>query len=107
MRTKTLLVLGVPVLWLATLGSSVAVIYMRHRASELSFQLSQEHARHARLERALGELQIEQARRGAPNAPAAAQAAQTPHTDTHAESPPDSWADSDSDTQDSDSQGER
>jgi len=64
MRAKTLLVLGVPVLWLATLGSSVAVIYMRHRASELSFQLSQERIRHARLEQAWGELQSEEGRRG-------------------------------------------
>ena len=79
MRTKTLLVLGVPVLWFATLGSSVAVIYMRHRASELSFQLSQERVRHARLERAWGELDGEKRRRDMPGAAAqAAPAAETP-----------------------------
>lgn len=89
MRTKTLLVVGVPVLWLATLGSAVAVIYMRHRASELSFQLSQEHLRHARLERAYGELQSEEGRRGSsssgtsvPTAVQAAPAAQTPRRET-------------------------
>ena len=63
MRMRTLLLVGVPLLWLGTLGSAVAVIYMRHRADQLSFQLSQERARHERLEHAWGELQIEKRRR--------------------------------------------
>jgi cell division protein FtsL len=60
---RTLLLLGVPVLWFATLGTAVAVIYMRHRADELSFDLSRERARHERLEHAWGELEIEKRRR--------------------------------------------
>jgi hypothetical protein len=66
---KTFVVVGVPLLWLATLGSGVAVIYLRHRAGELSFELSRERARHERLVLAAGQLQLEKLRHGDPRFP--------------------------------------
>jgi cell division protein FtsL len=62
MRMKTVLFAGVPLLWFATLASSVAVIYLRHQAGELTFELSREHARHERLLTAFGQLQLEKSR---------------------------------------------
>jgi cell division protein FtsL len=62
---KTCLVAAVPLLWLATLGSSVGIIYLRHRASELTFELSRESARHQRLLVAFGQLEIEKSQHGA------------------------------------------
>jgi cell division protein FtsL len=68
MRMKLLLAITVPLLWLATLGSAVTALYMKHRAHELSFQLSRERVRRERLEIAWEQLQIEKSRLSAPGA---------------------------------------
>lgn len=57
MRMRTVLFIALPSLWLATLASAISILYVRHRARELTYQLSQERIRHERLELAWGQLQ--------------------------------------------------
>jgi len=49
-----------PVLWLAVLGSSVQVIYARHKAREVFVQLEQLNAERDSLDMDWGRLQLEQ-----------------------------------------------
>ncbi|MDB6092348.1 MAG: cell division protein FtsL [Gammaproteobacteria bacterium] len=54
------LVVVVPVLWVAALGSAAGAIYCKHRARELFVELEQLNARRDNLEIEWGQLQLEQ-----------------------------------------------
>ncbi|MFZ1100255.1 MAG: cell division protein FtsL [Steroidobacteraceae bacterium] len=60
MKINGLLLVAVPVLWLATLGSAAGAIYCKHRARELFIQLEALNARRDNLEIEWGQLQLEQ-----------------------------------------------
>ena len=53
-------VLGMPVLWLAVLGSAMQVIYARHKARDLFVHLEKLNAERDSLEMEWGRLQLEQ-----------------------------------------------
>lgn len=57
---RTLLWLGLPLLWCAVLGSAAAAIYCKHRARELFVQLERLNSGRDELEAEWGRLQIEQ-----------------------------------------------
>jgi cell division protein FtsL len=54
------LVLVVPVLWAAALGSAAGAVYCKHRAREMFVELEQLNARRDNLEIEWGQLQLEQ-----------------------------------------------
>ena len=54
------LVLVVPVLWVAALGSAAGAVYCKHRAREMFVELEQLNARRDNLEIEWGQLQLEQ-----------------------------------------------
>jgi cell division protein FtsL len=54
------LVVVVPLLWVAALGSAAGAIYCKHRARELFVELEQLNARRDNLEIEWGQLQLEQ-----------------------------------------------
>ena len=60
MRARTLLMIGVPLLWLAALASAAGAIYCEHRARELFIQLEALNARRDNLQIEWGQLQLEQ-----------------------------------------------
>jgi cell division protein FtsL len=60
MTMRSLSSLILPVLWLAVLGSSVQVIYARHKAREVFVRLEQLNAERDSLEMDWGRLQLEQ-----------------------------------------------
>ncbi len=60
MRSKALLLVAMPVLWVATLASAAGAIYCKHRARELFIQLEALNARRDNLEIEWGQLQLEQ-----------------------------------------------
>jgi cell division protein FtsL len=60
MRSNGLLLVAVPVLWIATLASAAGAIYCKHRARELFIQLEALNARRDNLEIEWGQLQLEQ-----------------------------------------------
>ena len=60
MRERTVLVIAVPLLWLAVLASSAGAIYCEHRARELFIQLETLNARRDNLQIEWGQLQLEQ-----------------------------------------------
>ena len=60
MRERTVLVIAVPLLWLAVLASSAGAIYCEHRARELFIQLEALNARRDNLQIERGQLQLEQ-----------------------------------------------
>ena len=60
MRERTVLVIAVPLLWLAVLASSAGAIYCEHRARELFIQLEALNARRDNLQIEWGQLQLEQ-----------------------------------------------
>ena len=60
MRGKGLLLVAVPILWVATLASAAGAIYCKHRARELFIQLEALNARRDNLEIEWGQLQLEQ-----------------------------------------------
>ena len=55
-----MLVIAVPLLWLAVLASSAGAIYCEHRARELFIQLEALNARRDNLQIEWGQLQLEQ-----------------------------------------------
>jgi len=57
---RTVLVIAVPLLWLAVLASAAGAIYCEHRARELFIQLEALNARHDNLQIEWGQLQLEQ-----------------------------------------------
>jgi cell division protein FtsL len=60
MKSRQLLPIALPVLWLAVLGSSVQVIYARHKARDLFVHLEKLNAERDSLEMEWGRLQLEQ-----------------------------------------------
>ena len=60
MKIRQLLPIALPVLWLAVLGSSVQVIYARHKARDLFVHLEKLNAERDSLEMEWGRLQLEQ-----------------------------------------------
>jgi cell division protein FtsL len=54
------LVLVVPVLWVAALGSAAGAVYCKHRAREMFVELEQLNARRDNVEIEWGQLQLEQ-----------------------------------------------
>ena len=60
MNARRLLLLVVPVLWLATLGSAAGVVYSKHRARDLFVELERLNTERDRLEMEWGQLQLEQ-----------------------------------------------
>jgi cell division protein FtsL len=60
MKSARLMVLVLPVLWLAVLGSAVQVIYARHKARDLFVHLEKLNAERDSLEMDWGRLQLEQ-----------------------------------------------
>jgi cell division protein FtsL len=60
MKTRLLVPVILPVLWLAVLGSAVQVIYARHKARDLFVHLEKLNAERDSLEMEWGRLQLEQ-----------------------------------------------
>ena len=60
MKPRKLLVVVVPVLWLAVLASAVQVIYARHKARDLFVRLEKVNTERDSLEMEWGRLQLEQ-----------------------------------------------
>jgi cell division protein FtsL len=60
MSERTVLVIAVPLLWLAVLASSAGAIYSEHRARELFIALEALNARRDNLQIEWGQLQLEQ-----------------------------------------------
>ena len=60
MSERVVLILAVPLLWLAVLASSAGAVYCEHRARELFIQLEALNARHDKLQIEWGQLQLEQ-----------------------------------------------
>ena len=60
MTTRRMLMLALPLLWLAVLASSVGVIYARHQARELFVHLEKLNAERDKLDMEWGRLQLEQ-----------------------------------------------
>jgi len=60
MKLRKLLVVVVPVLWLAVLASAVQVIYARHKARDLFVRLEKLNTERDSLEMEWGRLQLEQ-----------------------------------------------
>ena len=60
MSERTVLVIAVPLLWLAVLASAAGAVYCEHRARELFIQLEALNARRDNLQIEWGQLQLEQ-----------------------------------------------
>ncbi len=60
MKSRSLLMIALPVLWLAVLASAAGVIYSRHRARDLFVRLEKLNAERDALEMEWGRLQLEQ-----------------------------------------------
>ncbi len=60
MKSRRILLIALPVLWLAVLASATAVIYSRHRARDLFVRLEKLNAERDALEMEWGRLQLEQ-----------------------------------------------
>lgn len=60
MRPKGLLLIAVPVLWVAALGSAAGAIWCKHRSRELFVELESLTGRRDNLEIEWGQLQLEQ-----------------------------------------------
>lgn len=58
--SRRALLVGLPLLWLAALGSAAAAVYCKHRARELFIELERLNARRDNLEIEWGQLQLEQ-----------------------------------------------
>jgi cell division protein FtsL len=59
-KPKGLLLIAVPVLWVAALGSAAGAIWCKHRSREMFVQLESLNARRDNLEIEWGQLQLEQ-----------------------------------------------
>lgn len=60
MKTRGLLLLAVPVLWVAALSSAAGAIWCKHRSREIFVELESLNARRDNLEIEWGQLQLEQ-----------------------------------------------
>jgi cell division protein FtsL len=60
MKIRQVMIIAMPVLWLAVLGSSVQVIYARHKARDLFVHLEKLSSERDSLEMEWGRLQLEQ-----------------------------------------------
>ena len=60
MNARAALIIAVPLLWLAALGSAAGAIYCKHRARQMFVQLEALNARRDNLEIEWGQLQLEQ-----------------------------------------------
>jgi len=58
--TRRILVIALPILWFATLGSAAAAVYCKHRAREMFVELERLNAHRDNLEIEWGQLQLEQ-----------------------------------------------
>jgi cell division protein FtsL len=59
-KSRGLLLVAVPVLWLAALGSAAGAIWCKHRSREIFVELESLNARRDNLEIEWGQLQLEQ-----------------------------------------------
>jgi cell division protein FtsL len=59
-RTRALLVVGVPLMWIAVLASAAGAVYCEHRARQLFIELEALNARRDTLQIEWGQLQLEQ-----------------------------------------------
>jgi cell division protein FtsL len=59
-KSRGLVVIAVPVLWLAALGSAAGAIWCKHRSREMFVELESLNARRDNLEIEWGQLQLEQ-----------------------------------------------
>jgi cell division protein FtsL len=57
---RTALIIAMPLLWLAALGSAAGAIYCKHRARQMFVELEALNARRDNLEIEWGQLQLEQ-----------------------------------------------
>jgi cell division protein FtsL len=60
MTARALLIIGLPLLWLAVLGSAAGAVYCEHRARQLFIQLEALNAQRDTLQIEWGQLQLEQ-----------------------------------------------
>jgi cell division protein FtsL len=60
MTGRALLFIGLPLLWLAVLGSAAGAVYCEHRARQLFIQLEALNAQRDTLQIEWGQLQLEQ-----------------------------------------------
>ena len=60
MKSRALLLIAVPLLWVAALGSAAGAIWCKHRAREMFVELESLNARRDNLEIEWGQLQLEQ-----------------------------------------------
>lgn len=60
MTSRGLLLIAVPVLWVAALGSAAGAIWCKHRSREMFVELENLNARRDNLEIEWGQLQLEQ-----------------------------------------------
>ena len=60
MTGRALLIIGLPLLWLAVLGSAAGAVYCEHRARQLFIQLEALNAQRDTLQIEWGQLQLEQ-----------------------------------------------
>ena len=60
MSIRALLIIGVPLLWLAVLASAAGAVYCEHRARQLFIQLEALNAQRDTLQIEWGQLQLEQ-----------------------------------------------
>jgi cell division protein FtsL len=59
-KSRSLLLIAVPVLWLTALGSAAGAIWCKHRSREMFVELESLNARRDNLEIEWGQLQLEQ-----------------------------------------------
>jgi cell division protein FtsL len=59
-KSRSVLLIVVPVLWLAALGSAAGAIWCKHRSREMFVELESLNARRDNLEIEWGQLQLEQ-----------------------------------------------
>jgi cell division protein FtsL len=59
-KSRSLLLIAVPVLWVAALGSAAGAIWCKHRSREIFVELESLNARRDNLEIEWGQLQLEQ-----------------------------------------------
>jgi cell division protein FtsL len=57
---QRLLIIALPTLWVATLGSAAAAVYFKHRSRELFVELERLETRRDNLQIEWGQLQLEQ-----------------------------------------------
>ena len=58
--SRRILMIALPILWVAALGSAAAAVYCKHRAREMFVELERLNARRDNLEIEWGQLQLEQ-----------------------------------------------